>query len=91
MTWTELNTGERFDEEMRKRLEELGYTGGGHVYEFFTARTDLDSVLDDIQNEIGLRFREGDDGHASLRGNTLRITSKEEVPDSKLREIEELC
>jgi len=78
-------------EEMRERLEELGYVGGGHVYEFHTLRTDLDSILDDIEGETGLRFREGKDGHAQLAGDTLRITSKEEIPDSKLKGIGNVC
>jgi len=78
-------------EEMRERLEELGYTNGGVVYEFFTPRTDLDSILDDIEDETGLRFKEGDDGHAQLAGNTLEITSKREILDSRLGEIENVC
>lgn len=77
-----------YGEEMRERLEDLGYIDGGKVYEFITARSDLDSILDDIESETGLRFREGEDGHAELGGNTLRITSKEEVPDPELEDIE---
>jgi len=76
--------------EMRRRLEELGYLGGGHFYEFLTARSDLDSILDDIESETGLRFRGSKDGHASLGGNTLRITSKEEIPDPDLEGIEKV-
>jgi len=78
-------------EEMKERLKDLGYIDGGHLYEFFTPRVDLDSILDDIEDNTGLRFREGDDGHASLGENTLRITSKEEIPDSELEEIEKAC
>jgi len=88
VTWTEVDADTEFDEQMRERLEELGYTGGGHVYEFLTTRADLDSILDDIEDATGLRFREGADGHASLAGNTLRITSKEKIADSKLEDIE---
>lgn len=76
---------------MKERLEELGYLKGGHFYEFHTRRTDLDSILDDIESETGLRFREGKDGHATLGGSTLRITSREEIPDPKLEEIEKVC
>jgi len=90
MTRAEPDAEEEFGEEMRERLKELGYMSGGHVYEFLTARSDLDSVLDDIESKTELRFREGDDGHASLAGNTLRITSKEEIPDSKLKDIEKV-
>jgi len=91
VTRTEVDTEAEFDEQMRERLEELGYTGGGHVYEFLTAKADLDSILDDIEDATGLRFREGADGHASLAGDTLRITSKEEIANSKLEDIERLC
>jgi len=90
MTQTKRNTGEIYGEEMKKRLKELGYIKGGQVYEFSTLRTDLDSILDDIEDGASLRFKEGDDGHASLGGNTLRITSKKEIPDSKLKEIEKI-
>jgi len=81
---------EAFDEETRNRLEELGYINGGCVYEFPTLRRDLDLILDDIEDETGLRFKEGTDGHASFSRNTLRLTSKEEIPDSKLEEIEKI-
>jgi len=91
MTRTEVDMEAEFDEQMRERLEELGYTGGGHVYEFLTARADLDSILNDIEDAVGLRFREGEDGHASLAGSTLRITSKEEIPKTRLEEIEKVC
>jgi len=91
VTWTEVNAGEELDEEMRKRLEELGYVDGGHVYRFLTARPDLDSILDDIENETGLSFRGGEDGHASLEGNVLKITSKEEIPEAKVEGIEKIC
>jgi len=90
MTWRKVPDEERA-EGVRERLEELGYLGGGHAYEFLTVRKDLDSVLDDIESETGLRFREGEDGHAQLAGNTLRIVSKEETPDSKLEKIEKVC
>jgi len=75
---------------MKERLEQLGYIDGGHVYEFRTLRTDLDSVLDDIEDETGLRFRKGEDGHASLGRDRLRITSKEELSDSKLESIKNI-
>jgi len=91
MTWIEMDTGEEFDREMRERLEDLGYIGGGHIYEFLTARRELSSLLDDIEDGTGLKFRDGADGHASLGGNTLRITSKKEIPDSQLKEIEDVC
>jgi len=55
-----------------------------------TVREDLDSILDDIEDNTSLRFREGENGHASLGGSTLRITSKEEIPDSKLEEMEKI-
>jgi len=91
MTWIETDAEEEFGGDARERLEELGYVGGGRVYKFPTVRGDLDSLLDDIESETGLRFREGDDGHATLGGSTLRITSKEEIPDSKLEEMEKIC
>jgi len=76
-------------QELKERLKELGYLEGGHAYEFSTVHSDLDLILDKVEDETGLRFREGDDGHASLVGNTLRITSKEELSDSELEKIEE--
>lgn len=82
---------EEFNEQMRRRLEELGYVDGGRVYKFPTVREDLDSILDDIESVTGLKFKEGEDGHAQLAGNALRITSKEEVPDPKLEKIEKAC
>jgi len=93
MTRAKVDLEREFGEDMRdvrKRLEELGYTGGGHIYDFFTARLNLDLVLDDIESETGLRFREGDDGHAQLAGGILRITSKEKIPDSELEKIEKV-
>jgi len=91
MTRTKVDVGEEFDEEMKERLKELGYIGGGHVYKFLTVRMDLDSILDDIEGNTGLRFRGGENGHASLTRNTLRITSKEELRGSELEKIEEVC
>jgi len=73
--------------EMKERLEELGYIDGGHVYEFRTLRTDLDPMLEDIEDETGLRFRGGDDGHAELAGDSLRITSKEKLSESQVEGI----
>jgi len=84
VTWDEAE----IEEETRGRLEELGYMNGGHAYEFVTPREDLDALLGDIENATGLNFRKGDDGHATLSGSTLRITSKREIPDSELEEIE---
>jgi len=88
MTRAKLDAEEAFDEETRKRLKELGYMEGGYVYEFLTLRRNLDLILDDIEAETDLRFRGGEDGHASLGGNVLRITSKKEVPKSKVKDIE---
>jgi len=75
--------------ELRRRLEELGYAGGGHFYEFFTTVRDLDEILDLIREETSLNFTEGDDGHATLTGNRLRITSRKELSESEVRKIEE--
>lgn len=80
---------EERSEELKERLKELGYMDGGYAYEFFTIYSDLDLILDRVEDETGLRFREGDDGHASLGGNTLRITSKEGLSDSELEKVEE--
>jgi len=76
-------------EGMKERLQDLGYVNGGHVYEFFAPASDLDELLADIREEAGLNFTEGDDGHATLSRDTLRITSREELSETELKGIEE--
>jgi len=79
------------DGEMRERLESLGYTDGGHVYELEGVSGDLDEILADIEDATGLRFREGEDGHAELdsRGN-LRIVSKEPLSHGEEESIKNI-
>jgi len=98
MTWKKVDTEgglERIghDGEMRERLKDLGYLGGGHVYVFrslLSGPEDLDDILAEIRDKTAKNFTEGDDGHASLLGNELRIVSKEELSESEIREIDEI-
>jgi len=97
MTWRKIDTEEELDrighdEEVRRRLEELGYLDGGHVYIFhapLSGPEDLDDILAGIRDKTGKNFTEGDDGHASLAGNELKVVSKEELSESEVREIDE--
>jgi len=98
MTWKKIDTEEGLEgighsEEMRERLEDLGYLGGGHVYVFHSPLSeaeDLDDILAEIRDKTERNFTEGDDGHATLAGNKLRIVSKEELSESEVEEIEKI-
>jgi len=96
VTWRKIDTEEGLerighDEEMRERLEDLGYLDGGHVYVFHTPLSgpgDLDDILAEIREGIGKNFTEGDDGHATISGDELRVVSKEELSELEVREID---
>jgi len=85
---TDLGATEEGAKEMRERLRELGYADGGHLYEFDSRRTDLSEAAEEIEEETGLKFVDGEDGH--MTSPPLRITSKRELTNDQLRKIEEV-
>jgi len=98
MAWKKVDTEEGLerighDKEVRERLEELGYLDGGHVYIFHSPLSgpeDLDDILAEIREETGKNFTEGDDGHAQLTGNKLRIVSKEGLSELETEKMDEI-
>jgi len=75
------------DEELRRRLEALGYEEGGYVYKFPIKNANFTQLIYEIEKASGLLFL-ALHGHASYDGETLEITSRRKLTSEELTKIE---
>jgi len=74
-------------EEIIRRLEALGYTGGGEIYSF-PFELDVDDVVDAVNSKLGRLLKNGVDGHATTTAGRTLLHFKKPLSDTEKADAE---